>query len=297
MTGAKPSQRVEWVAIDRITVVNPRLRNKKAFKEIVENIAQIGLKRPITVTRRMEADGPFYDLVCGQGRLEAYQALGQLEVPALVVSADPEDCLISSLVENCARRQHSAFDLLQDIGGMRDRGYSVAQIARMTGLSAEYVHGVARLLEKGEQRLLRSVESRTIPISVAVEIAEADDHEVQRALQGAYEKGLLRGKKLLAAKRLVEARRRRGKTLGSRDARPSEKLSSAALVRAYQEDAGRKRDMIRRANASKDRLMLITEAFRRLSGDASFMAVLMDEKLDKMPEKMAARLAANGPTS
>ena len=66
MTGAKPSQRIEWIAIDRITIVNPRLRNKKAFKEIVENIAQIGLKRPITVTRRIEADGPFYDLVCGR---------------------------------------------------------------------------------------------------------------------------------------------------------------------------------------------------------------------------------------
>ena len=185
MSGAKPSQRVEWIAIDRITVVNPRLRNKKVFKEIVENIAQVGLKRPITVTRRIEADGPFYDLVCGQGRLEAYQVLGQLEVPALVVSADLEDCLISSLVENCARRQHSAFDLLQDIGGMRDRGYSVAQIGRKTGLSIEYVHGVARLLEKGEQRLLRSVEARIMPLSVAVEIAEALDHEVQRALQDA----------------------------------------------------------------------------------------------------------------
>ncbi|MFM9828995.1 MAG: plasmid partitioning protein RepB C-terminal domain-containing protein [Sphingomonas sp.] len=292
MNGAKPSQRIEWIAIDRITVVNPRLRGKRGFKDIVESIAQIGLKRPITVTRRIEADGPFYDLVCGQGRLEAYQALGQLEVPALVVSADPEDCLISSLVENCARRQHSAFDLLQDIGGMRERGYTVAQIARKTALSAEYVHGITRLLEKGEQRLLVSVESRTIPLSVAVEIAEADDHDVQRALQGAYENGLLRGKKLLAAKRLVEARRRRGKGLNSRGARPSEKMSSAALIRAYQEDAARKRDMIRRANASKDRLMLITEAFRRLSGDGSFMVVLKDEKLDTMPEKIAMRLSA-----
>ena len=297
MTGAKPSQRVEWIGIERITVVNPRLRGKNGFKDIVESIAQVGLKRPITVTRRIEADGPFYDLVCGQGRLEAYQALGQLEVPALVVSADPEDCLISSLVENCARRQHSAFDLLQDIGGMRDRGYSVGQIARKTALSVEYVHGVTRLLEKGEQRLLRSVESRTIPLSVAVEIAEADDHNVQRALQGAYENGLLRGKKLLAAKRLVEARRRRGKALDSRETRPAEKLSSAALVRAYEEDAGRKREMIRRANASKDRLMLITEAFRRLSRDGSFLAVLKDEKLDTMPEKMAARLAADGASS
>lgn len=290
MSGARPSQRIEWIALDRITVVNPRSRNKKTFKEITENIAQIGLKRPITVTRRIEAEGPFYDLVCGQGRLEAYQALGQVEVPALVVSADAEDCLIASLVENCARRQHNAFDLLQDIGGMRDRGHSAAEIARKTGLSAEYVNGVARLIEKGEQRLLRSVESRTIPISVAVEIAEADDHNVQRALQTAYEKGLLRGRKLLAAKRLVEARRRRGKSLASREARPSEKLSATALVRAYQEDAERKRDMIRRANMAKDRLMLITEALRRLSKDAPLMAIIQAENLDTMPEKIAARL-------
>lgn len=291
MRGARPSQRIEWIALDRITVVNPRSRNKKTFKEITDNIAQIGLKRPITVTRRIEAEGPFYDLVCGQGRLEAYEALGQVEVPALVVSADAEDCLIASLVENCARRQHNAFDLLQDIGGMRERGHSVAEIARKTGLSAEYVNGVARLIEKGEQRLLRSVESRTIPISVAVEIAEADDHDVQRALQGAYEKGLLRGRKLLAAKRLVDARRRRGKSLNSRELRPSQKLSATALLRAYQEDAERKRDMIRRANVSKDRLMLITEALRRLSKDSHLMEIIKAEKLDTMPEKIAARLS------
>jgi ParB family transcriptional regulator, chromosome partitioning protein len=173
MKVARPAQRIEWIPLDRITVMNPRIRNKRVFREIVDNIAQIGLKRPITVTRRVEADGPFYDLVCGQGRLEAYQALGQSEIPALVVSADPEDCLIASLVENCARRQHSAFDLLQDIGGMRERGYSVAQIARKTGLSPEYVHGVTRLLETGEQRLLRAVESRALPISVAVGIADS----------------------------------------------------------------------------------------------------------------------------
>ena len=65
------------IPIDRITVINPRVRNKKIFKEIISNIAELGLKKPITVTRRDDTDGPRYDLVCGQGRLEAYQALGQ----------------------------------------------------------------------------------------------------------------------------------------------------------------------------------------------------------------------------
>lgn len=292
MSTAKPAQRVEWIRLDRITVVNPRVRNKRVFKEIVDNIAQVGLKRPITVTRRMEADGPFYDLVCGQGRLEAYQALGQAEVPALVVAADAEDCLIASLVENCARRQHNAFDLLQDIGGMRERGHSFSQIARKTGLTLEYVSGVAHLLEKGEQRLLRSVEARNIPLSVAVDIAEAEDQDVQRALQLAYEKGTLRGRKLLAAKRIVEERRRRGKHLKLQNSHPSpvQKMSPSALIRAYQEDVDRKRALIRRADAARDRLLLVTEALRRLRLSEQFMALIEDEDLATIPENLASRL-------
>lgn len=289
MMSARPAQRIEWIPIDRITIVNPRLRNKRVFREIVDNIAQIGLKRPITVTRRVEADGPFYDLVCGQGRLEAYLELGQKEVPALVVSADTEDCMIASLVENCARRQHNAIDLLQDIGGMHNRGYSHQEIARKTGLSYDYVHGVTRLLEKGEQRLLRSVESRTIPLSVAVEIAEADDHGVQQALHEAYEKGLLKGRKLLAAKKLVEERRRRGKGLRVHHSQ-TPRMSTAALIKAYQEEAERKRDLIRRANGASDRLMLIVEALRRLQRDDGFTALLEDENLSTMPENIQQRL-------
>lgn len=299
MSTARPAQRVEWIPLDRITIVNPRTRNKRVFKEIVDNIAQVGLKRPITVTRRMEADGPFYDLVCGQGRLEAYRALGQGEVPALVVSADAEDCLIASLVENCARRQHSAIDLLQNIGGMRERGHSLPQIARKTGLTLEYVSGVARLLEQGEQRLLRSVEARAIPLSVAVEIADAEEHDVQRALQLAYEKGTLRGRKLLAAKRIVEDRRRRGKHLKQHTGKAShgQKLSPAALVRAYQDDVDRKRALIRRADTARDRLLLIIEALRRLRSNEQFAALVEDEDLATLPENLAVRLDRMGAVS
>lgn len=289
MNSAKPAQRIEWIPIDRISIVNPRDRNQRVFREIVQNIAQIGLKRPITVTRRVEAEGPFYDLVCGQGRLEAYLELGQQEVPALVVAADTEDCMIASLVENCARRQHRAIDLLQDIGGMCGRGYSHQEIARKTGLSYDYVHGVARLLEKGEQRLLRAVESRTIPLSVAIEIAEADDHGVQHALHEAYENGQLKGKKLLAAKKIVEDRRNMGKRLKIHQVSQT-RMSAAGLMRAYKEDVERKRDLIRRANGAHDRLVLIVEALRRLQSDDAFTGLLEDEGLSTMPENVDGRM-------
>ncbi len=294
---ARPAQRVEMIPIERITVVNPRVRNRRIFQEIVANIAEVGLKRPITVSRRIEAGGPFYDLVCGQGRLEAFRQLGQTEVPALVVAADPEDCLVASLVENCARRQHRAVDLLQDIGRMRDRGYSDADIARKTGLSYEYAHSVANLLERGEERLLRAVEAGHMPISVAVEIAEADDHGVQAALHRAYETKLLRGRKLLAAKRLVEQRQRAGKGLKSNQARPKRQVSPETLLRAYQDDTERKRIMIRRSQVARDRLIFIVEALRQLIGDERFLEMLEEEKLSSLPANLAGRVHQPRPSA
>ena len=291
MSGATPSQRIEMIPIDLITVVNPRLRNKKVFRSIVENIAEVGLKRPITVTRRSESGGPFYDLVCGQGRLEAFRDLAQTEVPALVVVADPEDCLIASLVENCARRQHQAVDLLQDIGGMRARGHSDTEIARKTGFSYEYVHSVARLLERGEQRLLRAVEAGYLPISVAIQICEADDQGVQAALHEAYDNNMLRGRNLLAARRLVELRQRAGKTSALQRGRGKGALSPENLVRAFEEDTARKRLMVKRTQATRSRLMFITEALRQLAKDEIFMALLEDEALTMMPARIAARVA------
>ena len=88
---------VQLVPIEKIRVINARGRSKAKFREIVENIAKICLKKPITVSRREGDDG--FDLVCGQGRLEAYIAYGAREIPAVVVDIPLEDRLLCSLVE------------------------------------------------------------------------------------------------------------------------------------------------------------------------------------------------------
>ena len=288
----KQAQTVEMIPIDRVVVINPRVRNKRIFREIIENIAEIGLKKPITVTCRDGPDGMRYDLVCGQGRLEAYQALGQREIPALVVDATSEDCLVMSLVENFARRQHRAIDLLHDIEGMKERGYNDAAIARKTGLTIEYVRGVFRLLNKGEHRLLRAVEAGQIPVSIAVEIAGAKDEDMQNVLQQAYEKKLLRGNKLIAARRLIEQRRRQGKGLKINHNRRERTLSSTSLIRAYQEDVDRKRILIRKAETTRSRLVFVTEALCKLLADDKFVNLLRAEGLDTLPNNLAARIHA-----
>ena len=45
------------IPIDQITVMNPRERGKVKFKQIVSNISNIGLKKPITVVQRGTKDG------------------------------------------------------------------------------------------------------------------------------------------------------------------------------------------------------------------------------------------------
>ena len=63
----RPIPAVEMIPVGLVTVVNPRVRSKRIFKEIVANIAELGLKRPVTVARREHPQGPRYELVCGQG--------------------------------------------------------------------------------------------------------------------------------------------------------------------------------------------------------------------------------------
>ena len=203
---------IKMIPVDRITVLNPRVRDKAKFRQIVDSIAKVGLKQPIKVGRGRSSNGdPAYNLVYGQGRLEAFIALGEKEIPAIIVDVSEEDSLIMSLVENIARRQHRPIELLRDIGTLKRRGYSDAEIARKIGFSGEYVRCVRRLLEKGEERLLVAVETDQIPINVAMDIAKADEESAQEVLAEAYQKGLLLGKQVTRAKRLIEERQQRGK--------------------------------------------------------------------------------------
>jgi ParB family chromosome partitioning protein len=77
MMGDEGLPTIAMIPVDQINVLNPRARNQRIFREIISNISSLGLKRPITVSRRGDAaNGLPFDLVCGQGRLEAYFALG-----------------------------------------------------------------------------------------------------------------------------------------------------------------------------------------------------------------------------
>lgn len=285
---------VRDIPIDRIRVLNPRARNRRNFQDIVNSIARVGLKRPITVSARGANGDAAYDLVCGQGRLEAFIQLGQSSIPAIVIDAEETECLVMSLVENCARRQHRAIDLLQDVGTLRKRGYGDAQIAQKIGVTPEYIREIAQLIENGEERLITAVEAGVIPLTLAIEISKSDDEGIQRALAQAYTEKKLRGRKLVAVRRLIEQRRRRGRHVyenvyGRKDGakRP---LTSDALMRTYRREADRQKVMIKKAEVTQSRLLFVVEALRALRNDEGFVNLLRAERLDNMPTYLQEQL-------
>jgi ParB family chromosome partitioning protein len=284
-----PDDNVQMISVERINILNPRDRDKGKFQEIVDSIARVGLKKPITVSRRPAGDcEEHYDLVCGEGRLEAFKRLDQKAIPAIVTELPKEECFLMSLVENLARRHHTPMELMKEIATLSDRGYEPAEIANKTGLSKEYVRDILRLLKSGEERLITAVERNQIPIRIAIAIATTDEEDVQRALTEAYELNELRGNRLLAARRIVQLRRRRGKTfVRSGTPKSGRKLTANAIVRAYKEETQRQRAMVLKADLTEHRLFLIVSALRELFADESFVSLLNASGLDTIPRQIA----------
>ena len=91
MSKEHPPSNLQMIPIDKIEVLNPRDRNGRIFDDIIGNIKNIGLKKPITVTPREDGDGrEKFLLICGEGRLKAFKSLGETTIPAMVVDVSDE---------------------------------------------------------------------------------------------------------------------------------------------------------------------------------------------------------------
>jgi len=283
---------VEMIPIEQIHVLNPRSRNKATFQDIMSNIANVGLKKPITVARREHSpEGKPFDLACGQGRLEAYIALGQTEIPAIVIDATREECYVMSLIENLARRQHAPLELMREINNLKAKGYNTTEIAKKIDLAKSYVIGISHLLEHGEERLLSAVDKGRVPLSVAMQISNSDDAGIQQALCDAYESKTLRGRKLQTVRKIIEQRKTKGKKLNQGHKIKEERVPTAdALVRVYRQEADRQKDIVKKARLTENRLLFIVTALRNLFQDENFLTLLRAEQLDTMPAYLAERI-------
>jgi len=287
---------IDSVPIASIRILNPRHRDKKKFAVVVESIKELGLKKPIKISRNEdEASSPTpYDLICGQGRIEAFLALGYEVIPAEIVSVPKEDRLLMSLVENMARRFPRPADLMAEIERLKALGYSNRIVGTKLGIDDARVSEYVTLKKRGEERLLNAALNGTVSVGVAIEIAMADTVQEQRALLKAYQEKQLTKNAIRTVRRLIEERRLLGKGRSARGVPSKRSLTSAeGMVKAYTHETERMRDMVRKARICDEKTVFLTNAFGILLTDRNFVRLLGSEKTLDMPEFFRSQITAS----
>lgn len=113
------------------------------LQELAASLKQNGLLQPITV--RPAGDG--YELVAGERRLRAAQAIGWTEIPAQVRDLDDRALLVLALVENLQRANLNAIE--EALGYQRlmeEFGLTQGQVAEAVGKDRTTVTNLLRVL-------------------------------------------------------------------------------------------------------------------------------------------------------
>ena len=130
-----------------------------------------------------------------------------------------------------------------------------------------------------------------MPANIAVEIARAPDHDVQQALAEAYEDKLLPGNQVLAIRRIILQRNQRRKKPHSRRGAPhTGKVTAAALIKSYENEAQRQRLLVKKADLAQTRLSFVVNALSRLYADEEFLSLLRAEAMRTLPRPLAEQL-------
>ena len=99
-------------------------------------------------------------------------------------------------------------------------------------------------------------------------------------------KGELRGRALLAARRLIDRRRNMGKACRNTGKKP-ERVSANSLLKAYNKETQRRELLMSRAKFCEMRWRFVVSAFRKLLADEGFINLLRAESLATMPQCLA----------
>jgi ParB family chromosome partitioning protein len=280
-------RKYEEIPIDKIRVLNSRNRDNVRFKENIRSIKDVGLRKPIQVNERYYNRTGYYDLVCGQGRYLAYKALEYTTIPAEVLNCSKKQAYLLSLIENIARVSPGTMWFACEVKRMHDNGFTLIQICNITGKCETYVRDYVRLVEQGEERLIKGVEDGIFPISFAKQVAKSESSNIQNILMDAYDKGIVNSTNFPTVKRIIDLRLRRGKEPGRKVCSPSSPLSDYT-VRQLKNDIKKltkeKDAFINESERKENRLISILDGLNSLWKDKMTAELITSEGIGPMPK-------------
>ncbi|GAA2511966.1 ParB/RepB/Spo0J family partition protein [Pilimelia columellifera] len=159
---------------------NPRhVFDDEALDELKTSIREVGLLQPIVV-REIAPDR--YELVMGERRWRAAQAVGKEFIPAIVRDTRDDAMLRDALLENIHRAQLNPLEeaaayqqLLEEFGATHD------ELARKIGRSRPQITNTIRLLNL-PARVQRRVAAGVLSAGHARALLGLDDSDAQEAL-------------------------------------------------------------------------------------------------------------------
>lgn len=270
------------IPVDKVKVVYHRDREKKQHDENTRSIGQLGLYKPILVNKRnFDATG-FYDLICGEGRLLAHIKLGKSSIKADVWDVDDATAQLMSLGENIARTPPATIEFARAVKEMHDHGMSMEQLSAITGKCIPYLEDYLRLLDQGEERLIRGVEDGMFPLSFALSVAHSADRSIQHLLMDAFDGGVVNSGNLGQVRRIIEDRLEKGKQLTSK--KPPAPYTVDRLKSDIRQMTKEKEAYVFEVGQRESRLMRILVILKELRADAAFTKLLSAAGLNDQPE-------------
>lgn len=273
------ARRYEAIPVAKIKVINARSRDQEQFDMNVDSIGSTGLLKPIRVNDKFLERTDMYELICGEGRLQAHQRLGHTLIQAEVVTCTRKEAYLQSLIENIARTKPDSMDFAREIKRLHDEGWEYEKLAQLTCKTEHYVRDYVRLVEQGEERLIRGVEQGVFPIKFAIQVATTEDGQLQNVLMDAFDEGLVTTNTFAQARKIIAARARDPKGRAPAASYTVEKLKNDI------EDATRaKTSYVREAKTKENRFLTLLSGINTLWKDGELLALLRAEKLLVRPE-------------
>jgi ParB family chromosome partitioning protein len=281
---AMKDRRYIEIPVEKIKVINPRIRDEDQFQMNVQSIENSGMLMPIRVNDKFLEKTDFYELICGEGRLIAHQRLGKVKIMAEVVTCTRREAYIQSLVENLARTRPGTMHFAREVKQLHDEGWDYAGIGKTCCCSPEYVRQYIGLIEKGEDRLIQGVEQGVFPISFAILVAHSNDASIQNVLMDAFDQGIVNCQNFGRARRIIGARAERALRGNHAGTKNRAGLTVTMLKKDISDLTKAKDSFVREAESKENRFLTLLTAINTLWRDEAFVRLVTEEQAKDRPE-------------
>jgi len=165
---------IQKIRISDIIIPEERVRSyqdSESSLSLDASIKKYGVLQPIIVRRK----GDKYELIAGASRVEYAKRNNMDEIEAKIYEDLPDaDALLINIIENRARGSLDPKEIVNAIDKLTEMGYSLKEIADLTGFSYDYIKQWSRV-RNFPSELKQAVITGAIELPVATAIMSIPD--------------------------------------------------------------------------------------------------------------------------